>query len=229
VTLIGAVHIADIAYYQALQEALSGCPVVLREGLTPEEEAPVDELPEPVELEPLLAAHGLVRQGEALSPGPGWQTVDRSVAEVRADLLAAGASPELASAWLDDRDQSDLARLLTRQTGDARGRALARFALLRGLLEPETEGPDADLYWSILIGSRDAVMAERAASIAQERPDQGVCILYGANHIADLEAKLVHAGWSRSGESWQPAIVVPFAELELGAVQVKQLLTAASR
>jgi hypothetical protein len=228
ITLVGAVHLADAAYYQVLHEVLSGCPVVLREGLAPEENAP-QEAAEPIDLGPLLAAHGLVTQDEALPPEPDWQTVDRSVAEVRKDLLAAGASPELVYAWLDDRDQSDLARLLARPTGDERVRALARFGLLRGLLDAETEGDEADLYWQVLIGSRDAVVAERAASIAQENEEEGVCVLYGANHLADIETKLVHKGWARSSESWQAAIGVSFAELQLGAVQVKQLLSAASR
>jgi hypothetical protein len=36
----------------------------------------------------------------------------------------------------------------------------------------------------------------------------------------------VHKGWSRRSEDWKAAITVPFAELQLGAVQVKQLLQA---
>ncbi len=219
VVLIGAVHIADPALYEAIGDALSGCDVVLYEGLTPDEGPAPDEAPS-IDLAPQLEAHGLIRQSDGLARGPGWRRIDRSVAQIRAALVDAGADRALIAAWLDDRDQSALqARLIG---GDARERALARLALLRGLGEaPPLEGRRADLYWEILIGSRD----QRVIDAFTQEPRAGsVGILYGADHTADLEARLARLGWRRTQTAWLPAIVVPYDVLQLGPVQIRQLL-----
>lgn len=217
VVLVGAVHVADPSFYQAIAEALSGCASVLVEGLEPDGDTPAPL----AELSPLLEAHGLVRQSDALSAGPGWRQLDRSVAEIRSALRTAGAGPELIAAWLDDRDQSTLhARL---QATDPREQALARLALLKGLAEPPPQrGPEADLYWTVLIGSRNQLVLDQLGT------DGPVGILYGADHTADLEDRLLRRGWERTGASWLPVITVQHEALGLGPVQVRQLLGGGS-
>ncbi len=215
VVLAGTVHVADPSFYAAVSEALAGCTVVLREGLAADPSAPAFD----DGLGPLLEARGLVRQGEALEEGAGWRTVDGSVAEVRAALIAAGAPDGEAGTLLDDRSQSDLRALLEGLPADPRSTALARFTVLRGVAAPTpTSGGEADRYWEVVVGARDRRVVD---AVVGEGP---IGVVYGADHLADLEARLVDRGWTRVDERWLPALSIPLDELQLGPAQVRQLL-----
>lgn len=207
VVLAGAVHVADPGFYDQLGKILASCPSGLLEGLTPDPDAPQPD----VDLGPLLASRGLVRQGEALADPDGWRTVDLSVAEVRAALSIAGAPPELIAAWLDDRDQSAMRALLEGSSG----RELVRLTVLGGIASPS---PTEEWYWDVVIGLRNQAVVD-----AVEGPGP-IGLLYGADHLADLEARLVRRGWRRVSETWLAAITVPYGELGLGPVQVRQRL-----
>ena len=99
-TLAGAVHVAEPAYYEALADALAGSPVVLVEGLAPDPDAP----PAPEDdLAVALGELGVAFQADALGLRDGWRRSDLSVAELRAALRERGIDP---GPWLDDRDRS---------------------------------------------------------------------------------------------------------------------------
>ncbi len=218
VWLAGAVHVAEPAYYDALSGSLDGCAQVLREGLEPEPGAPEPS----TDLGPLLAVHGLTRQGERLEDAEGWRRVDLSVAEVRDALRAAGADAETVTAWLDDRDQSMLVELLRGASGEPRASALARLALLRGLADPPpSEEPEASLYWDVIVGLRNHAVVDEVGGAGP------VGVVYGADHLADLEDRLGRRGWRRVSEAWLPVLVVRHEDLGLGPVQVDQLLRGA--
>jgi hypothetical protein len=51
-----------------------------------------------------------------------------------------------------------------------------------------------------------------------------VCVVYGADHLPDLEARLVRRGWTVDERGALPVIRVPLAEVGLGPVQARQLL-----
>ena len=88
---------------------------------------------------------------------------------------------------------------------------------------PPSEEPEASLYWDIVIGLRNrAVIADIPAE--EEGP---IGILYGADHLADLESRLERRGWETQDEAWLPAIAVRHDDLGLGPVQVRQLMEGA--
>lgn len=212
VSLVGAVHVADPAFYDELGATLAACPAVLAEGLEPDPDAPP---PPDDDVAQALAAFGLAFQSDALSPGEGWRRVDLSVAEVRAALAGRGIDP---APWLDDRDRGAL-----RGLGDAtdpRRRALVRLALLGALGD---DPPDDAAYWDVLVGLRDAAVVAEVL-----RTEGDACVLYGADHLPDLEARLVRAGFARREERWSAAIRVAHADAGLGPVQVRQRLHTTS-
>ncbi|MCB9685790.1 MAG: hypothetical protein H6735_12180 [Alphaproteobacteria bacterium] len=214
VLLVGTVHVADAAYYEQVNERVAACADVLVEGIAPDDEvAPVDDT-----LGPALASRGLALQGDALRPAPTWRAVDPTARELRDRLVAAGADAGDVGVLLEDRGQVSLGELLAGLPATPRGDALARFTVLRGMALPDpVHGPDANLYWDVVIGERD----ERAVEALGEGSS---CVIYGADHVADLVARLERRGWTAGEPSWWAAITVEHAALGLGPTQVRQRL-----
>jgi hypothetical protein len=90
---------------------------------------------------------------------------------------------------------------------------------MRDLAVDET-GPRWRRY---LIDARDAYVAEAI-------PVTGTTgVWFGADHVQGIGARLFEAGWDHEERAWTPAIATTYSELELGPVQVKQLVQGWSK
>lgn len=211
--LAGMVHVGDPSFYEEASAALEPCGVVLYEGLEPDPDAPP---PSEEQRADALAGVGLVLQADALRPDARWVRSDLSVVEIRA-ALGGTASADRAEEWLEDRDRAELDALLAASAADERRRALVRLALVRGLGGP-AEADDA--WWDVVIGRRN----RRVVDDLRLRSAERLGVVYGADHVPDLEARLRRAGWHRVDERWRVVVRVGLGELGLGPVQARQWL-----
>ena len=212
--VVGAVHVADPDHYAQIEGILEGR-IAITEGVAPNTPLPDDDIASWVSL---LADHGLVPQQLALTDGI---RADLSASDLEARLIGAGADRAFVEDVFEGGDRERLQTLLSRTDGEPRLIALARLALIRSLADPQpTHGPAADLYWEILIGLRDRV----AIAAVADQDARRLAVVYGADHTADLVARLQRAGWRPVAHRRLPAIVVHHGALGLGPVQVRQLL-----
>ena len=219
--IVGAVHVGTPAYYASIEQILAPVGVVVAEGVTPDAPDVEAEQSRTDSFTDRLAPYGLTVQSRALSRDARWVSGDMSVRDLKAALREAGASEAWIYALLDDRDRSSLSELFAGTDGDARLVRLAQLALMRSLAEPSpTEGPDADLYWDVVIGRRNEVAVEKVSGHLAPR----MAVIYGADHLGDLVARLARHGFTLKDESRLTVLDMPYAELGLGRVQVEQLL-----
>lgn len=212
-TIVGAVHVGEPGYYLALSDVLAPSSTVFFEGLTPDEAPPPEPAP-PAD----LRRFDLSFQGDALAHDERWVHADLTVSELRRALVDADTPAELIHAMLDDRDASTLADLFG-SADTPRLQALARLALIKHVGEPSPEhGAEADAYWDIIVGQRDAVVVDAVGA----HPAADWAVVYGADHAWDLAARL-HPERAPHVE-WLPVIEVSMADLGLGQTQVRQLL-----
>jgi hypothetical protein len=215
VRLVGAVHVGDPAYYAALGAFVEPCARVLYEGL----QAGDTPVPDDTGLATSLAALGLVFQRDAVVGDDRWVRADGGVDDVRAALLARpDADPAKVDAWLVERDRGALAGLVAAASQGERLRDLARLSLVRGLAAPP---PDDAAWWEVVIGGRDELVVDHLTRSASLSP---VCVVYGADHLPDLEARLRRRGFDVVERAALPVVRVPLAALQLGPVQVRQFL-----
>lgn len=217
VRLAGLVHAGDPAYYRAVEAFLAPCATVLHEGLLPDAAAPP---PADDDVAVGLEAVGMVFQRDALLADDRFVRADRTVAEVRAELLATPEGAANADAWLVDRDRGALREVLAAASGDGRLRHVVRLAMIRGLAHPGERGA---AWADVVIGSRDR--AAVAALEALPPGDAPACVVYGADHLADLEARLRARGWRVEAADDLVVIAVDLADAGLGPVQARQLLS----
>jgi hypothetical protein len=214
VRLVGMVHVGDPAYYAAVDAFLAPCARVLYEGL----DADQGELPDDADVADSLAAAGLVFQRDALATDDRWVRTDGSVSEVRAALSARpDLDPAVVDTWLVDRDRDALREVLGAARQSERLRGVVRMSLVRGLAAPP---PREDAWWDVVIGARDV----RVVDAVLASPVGPACVVYGADHLPDLEARLVRRGWAVTERGALPVVSVLLAELGLGPVQVRQFL-----
>lgn len=215
VRLVGAVHVGDPAYYAAVASFVEPCARVLYEGL----QAGDTPVPDDAELATSLEALGLVFQRDAVVGDERWVRADGAVDDVRAALLARpDADPAQVDAWLVERDRGALAGLVATASQGERLRALARLSLVRGLAAPP---PDDAAWWEVVVGGRDEVVVDHLTRSAAPSP---VCVVYGADHLPDLEARLARRGFEVVDRATLTVVRVPLAPLGLGPVQVRQFL-----
>jgi hypothetical protein len=215
VRLVGAVHVGDPAFYGSIESFVAPCATVMYEGLSVDPDAPP---PDDEDVGDALAAVGLAFQRDALQADDRWVRTDLSVPEMKQALTSRpDTTAEQVDAWLVDRDRDALREVLAAGATDGRLRGVVRLSLIRGLARPP---PDDDGYREVLLGARDAHVVE-AVTAARVGP---VCVVYGADHLPDLEARLLRRGWSVRERGALPVITVPLGEVGLGPVQARQLL-----
>lgn len=215
VRLVGAVHVGDPAYYAAVDAFLAPCAAVLYEGLAPDPGAPP---PPDDDVALALDGIGMVFQRDALRADGRFVRVDRTVAEVRSELLATPEGAAHADAWLVDRDREALRGVLGAARGDDHVRHVVRLSMIRGLARPGERG---DAWWDVVIGGRDRVVVDAVLDAPGDGP---VCVVYGADHLPDLEARLVRRGFRVESRGELPVVTVALADVGLGPVQARQLL-----
>ncbi|MBX2799985.1 MAG: hypothetical protein KTR31_20055 [Myxococcales bacterium] len=224
--LVGTVHVGDPGYYDALSVHLADATVVLHEGLLAEDDgSPVvdEDLAADAAYLEALDANGLATQGETLLRDDRWVRADMTVGALEQALRGAGATDQDVHDIVHARDRNTLTELFASTAGDPRRAAVARLALIESISETAaTEGRDADLFWEVVIGARNALAVAGVAE--QEAPE--LALIYGADHTADLAIRLETLGFHAAHEEWVTAIEVPYATAQLGRIQVQQLLGA---
>lgn len=204
VFLMGAVHIADPAFYQVSVARLEAYDSVWVEGFVDDVE-PVEDTPSGIAF-----ALGLQLQGSVDVERPGWSRRDLAESDLQRLMRADGVPEE------------DVRGLLVSSPGTSkspvpdtpRGVALARLRFMRDMATDDT----SDLWKTYVIGRRDAHVAQGVASGDRRG------IWYGADHLRGIGEGLHAQGWSHEERHWTPAIGVAYTELQLGPVQVGQLL-----
>lgn len=221
VDLIGAVHIADKAYYKALNRRFKGYDAVLFEMIGGENMAAA--APEPrddkrAELTGLHAAYDmtakflqLVGQADCIDyAAPNFVHADLTLEEFESlrqergesllgfALKAAQAAPEPAR-------EPDAARLLVGMI--ARQPNLVKLGIVHTL----GQGDD---QMAALAGENVIVTDRNKRCLEVMRRELGagrrkLAIFYGAAHFPDMEKRLAEAGFKRGGQEWLTAWNIP--------------------
>ncbi len=205
VWLVGAVHVAEPVLYEVASATLASADAVWVEGIA-------DDLwpaPEPDR----AASLGLVSQA-AWPRGGDWLTVDPPESEIAGWMRADGVSEA------DVRRLLGPAPALHSEAKDARRLSIQRLMWARSLVR-FTADPIGQTY---LIDRRD----DRVAEALLHAPQGSVAAWYGAAHLDGIGRRLVGAGLALQERRWVPVVSIGYADLELGPVQVQQLLRATS-
>lgn len=224
VDLIAAVHIADAAYYQGLQELFEGYDALLFELVMSEgTEVPsgsADLLQDPLsQLMSLgLSTLGLASQTDQinyrrpqfvhadLSPAQMWRAIEERGDDAVTLTLSAVADlmrennrrPSRPTGGMDSLG-AELLELLAADDGSlALRRLLAREIAREG-------GELGETLHTILITDRNAACM-RVLGRELQAGKKRIGVFYGAAHMADFHHRLVHdLGWRRVHTAWRTA------------------------
>ena len=214
--LVGAVHIAETAYYERVQDVLDSCDIVLFEGVGPR---PGQPAPSGDELERLDAltqvqmklkdALGFVFQHDGLDyHHPFWKNADvdfSSLSErmaqegvelptdgpiMRAFLNLVVGTLDLQAAGSDP----GVRRMLRRQAGAAMTMADSLFA-----------GSQKKLGEVLVDWRNDAALAVLDRELAAGPKGRWLALFYGAAHLPDLAKKAAARGFEFERSGWLDA------------------------
>jgi hypothetical protein len=209
VDLVGAVHIADLAYYREVQRLLEQVDVVLYEMVKPKDARPGDKPPETPEgefsvrdLQKRMGEwFGLKFQLDAISyDRPHFLHADLTLEQFTG---AAGGSA------MGDQVKA-LGPMLKLLDGMMQGAGGMRRTLkgmlgkMLGGLKPEQLGAMlGDDTLELLIDRRNETCVRCLLDVPAE--SKKVAIFYGAAHLPDLEKRLKAQGYERAGARWLTA------------------------
>ncbi len=224
VDLIGAVHVGELSYYQALNEAFEKYDVVLYELVAP----PGTRIPKGAKSG---GGHPVSLLQNGMKDMLGLEHQLSSIDYTKDNLVHADMSPDEFSKSMKDRGESvfqmmframgysmaqqgkaqakqttnDLDVLLAlfdpKKRGTLKRYMAEQFEDVEGMMEA-VNGPDG----STLISERNKVaMAELARQIAGGK--RRIAIFYGAAHLPDMQKRLLsdEFGMKQAGERWLTA------------------------
>lgn len=227
VELIGAVHIADRKYYEALAKRFEGYEALLYEGIGGDR--PAAPLPEEVPPAQAPAAKGkLDGLHAAYDSAAEWLGLSYQMKEIdyrKANFVHADLSAEEFAALQAERGESLLGFVL--QAGlekpDKPVKEPSSLKLLASLVRGDKSGLKRELVHTlgagddqvaalagdnVIIGDRNAKclrVLEREVRAGRKK----LGIFYGAAHFPDMEKRLVADGWVRAGSEWLTAWDIP--------------------
>lgn len=190
-TLIGMLHVAEPAYYEALRPELARFEAVFYEGIR----GSLPELDRSIaNYERLGRLFGLSRQADLLpARGPNFVHADLSVDELRQTMGARALEDDLRPGPEAAGLERLLADLASRPRNDHVKEELAR-RLGRAADEPHEH---------VLV--RNARCWEVARAEVARRGGGRFAILYGAGHMPDLAGRLEEAGYRAVAIRWRTA------------------------
>lgn len=231
VELVGAIHIADRKYYQALNTRFIGYDALLWEGIGSGKPAALKEIQEdeeeageiPPEAAPkkkgkLDGLHG------AYETGAKWLDLAYQMKEIdytKANFVHADLSMEEFAALQEQRGESLLGFVLKAGLeADPKGvKQPSTFKLLTSLVRGSKNGLKRELVHtlgagddqvagltgeSVIISDRNVKCLEvLAREVGAGKKKLG--IFYGAAHFPDMVKRLVEAGWVQTGTEWMTA------------------------
>lgn len=232
VELVGAIHIADKKYYQALNARFTGYDALLWEGIgngkpaapeeIREEEMTEDSAPEaapaPRKKGKLDGLHG------AYEAGAKWLDLAYQMKEIdytKPNFVHADLSMEEFTALQEQRGESLLGFMLKAGLeADSKGvKQPSTFKLLTSLIRGSKSGLKRELVHtlgagddqvaalageSVIISDRNAKCLEVLAREV-EAGKKKLGIFYGAAHFPDMVKRLAEAGWVQTGTEWMTA------------------------
>jgi len=221
VDLVSAVHMADAAYFMAVQRWLDGCDVVLYEGVKGKDQsaadfARTDEAPNPLRaLQGKLAGwFGLAYQLEAIDyTRPNFVHADLTAEEMGMTPASSDAKPD---------EKPDAPGESSEEAAEGEDGSMGRLIRMVKMVEPMLEsmmkqgGPQQAMFKkmiakqlgsadvagmlgqalpkelsTMLLDRRNAVVIERLKEVRERQGVRDIAVFYGAGHMADLEKTLV--------------------------------------
>lgn len=219
VTLIGAIHIGDKAYYQGLNESFRNYDVILFEmvgGDVLQGRQPLKAAGGP-DADPSFKAITNLYTGYAKSLQLSSQTIEIDYTAgnfVHADMSLAAYNKLTRekdesvfgfalqnSVKLADHDMSGYLNALLTGNSNGQKREVAKTLLLMG-------GEDPKSPQSVIVHDRNAVCFERLEE-QLEIGMQKIGIFYGAAHFPDMHKRLVRLGFKPVKHTWRTAWRIP--------------------
>ncbi len=225
VELVGAIHIADKKYYQALNERFTRYDALLWEGIgggkpaaprmiaeAEEEEVPAAEVKKKGKLDGL---HG------AYEAGAKWLDLAYQMKEIdytKANFVHADLSIEEFTGLQEERGETLLGFMLKAglEADTKKVKQPSTIKLLTSLIRGNKNGLKRELVHSlgaaddqvsslagdsVIISDRNAKCLEvLAREVAAGRKKLG--IFYGAAHFPDMVKRLLAEGWVQTGTEW---------------------------
>jgi hypothetical protein len=217
VVLYGAIHIADKAYYEKVNDDLSKYEVVLFEGVSASKDAKPDEQMEAVgELQTTMGkALGLTFQKDGIDY-KGGVTRNFVHADMTQDELLEATGGDLSKALPGMNMFSDpnMMKMLKPMMGMLKSMGKLPAALRNPLklqlaqqlansdIESMPGGGDAA---KILIGARNKVALKVLDEQLQKRTTGSIAIFYGAAHMKSFHESLTKKGWTQKKVDWNTA------------------------
>jgi hypothetical protein len=210
VDLVGAVHIADLAYYREVQRLLEQVDVVLYEMVKSKDAQPEDKPPEtpegefaPRDFQKRLGEwFGLAFQLDAISyDRPHFVHADLTLEEFTAGSSGGAMGDQLKSVG----PMLKMLDGMMRKSTPAMQRSLkGMLGRMMGNLKPEQLGALlGSETFELLIDRRNEACVKRLLELPAET--RTVAIFYGAAHLPDLEKRLKALGYERAGARWLTA------------------------
>ena len=252
VDLVGAVHIADAAFFRAVQRWIDGCDVVLYEGVKKEGQTaadfqkPAEGAPNPIRgLQQKLAGWFDLRfQLDAIEyDRPHFVHADLTEAQLMAgsqgtdgDEQGGNAAPALPEVPGLPRDISQLTTMLQQvgpmldmlfsQSPEMRTGLKRVFAQVMGRPEAMASFLQAGTPLAdLVLHRRNAVVIERLQETVAKQRSGSIAIFYGAAHMADLEKTLVEKlGYRRAGGRWLEAWAIEAGPMPQGLQALQMLM-----
>lgn len=247
--LVGAVHIADPAFYREIQSVLDRADVVLFEG--------VGESPDDFKRDPALRKkdHLYTRVAEALGLVTQFEGIDyrrdhfvnadltprQMLALLDADIAKGGAEAEAAkAAKAQFGELTDMMKgggsgmtgmMVDMMLGFIKGSPKMRATVLLMLASADGEqglgmpGKGGARLGRLILEDRNAAVLEAVrAKVAELGPDRTVAVFYGAAHLRGLEDSLVRRlGYVPDSTRWLTAFEVDAASAGLSEKEVDEL------
>jgi hypothetical protein len=225
VELVGAIHIADRKYYQALNTRFTGYDALLWEGIGNGKPAAPEEIAEEAAAEAAPKKRGkLDGLHGAYEAVAKWLDLAYQMKEIdytRPNFVHADLSIEEFTVLQEQRGESLLGFVWEAgMEADAKGvKQPSTFKLLTSLIRGSKNGLKRELVHtlgagddqvaalageSVIISDRNAKCLEvLAREVTAGKKKLGV--FYGAAHFPDMVKRLVETGWVQTGTEWMTA------------------------
>jgi hypothetical protein len=231
IDLVGAVHIADAAYYHRLNERFEAYDAVLFE-LVGDPSALTRDAPEVQAQQPAGSGVSFIQQAASRHLDLAFQL--GSIDYTKKNMVHADASREEFARMEQERGENVLTLFVSAMQAQmnpanrAAMRELDNFALIRILMSPDSalefkkalarsfdhmeamtasmEGPKG----SAILSGRNEIVIGKIRQVLASRKQRRIAVFYGAAHMPGIEASLIgKLGAEPAGEEWLTAWNMP--------------------
>jgi hypothetical protein len=209
IVLYGVVHIADKAYYDAVQRDLDSYDVVLYEGVAPGKTAPTE------------ADKGLGEMQKAMGELLGLTFQKDGINYTRKNLVHADMNMDQLKEAMGGKTINPMGQMVSPEQLKQMGPMLKSLAQL-GKASPGMQRMfktmmakqlgNANLNNALGAKATQVILIERNKVVMKVLADQlkkttkgRIAIFYGAAHNPDFEQRFAKMGWSRTSKRWMSA------------------------